>query len=1027
MTTPFSNLPSLPLALFLGAIALPAFASPSAAAGMVDFNRDIRPILAGSCFKCHGPDEATRKAGLRLDERDAALQPAKSGERAIVPGELDASELLRRVATTDEDDLMPPPKDGERLSLDQIAKLEQWIAEGAAYRKHWAYEQPITPALPEVQQREWPRTALDHFVLARLEAAGLTPAPEAPRTTLIRRLSLDLTGLPPTPEEVAEFVNDPAPRAYERLVERLLGSPHYGERWARPWLDLARYADTNGYEADYRRSIWPYRDWVINALNADLPFDQFTIEQLAGDLLPNATREQKIATGFHRNTMVNTEGGTDDEEFRTAALVDRVNTTFTVWLGSTMACAQCHTHKYDPFTINEYYQVLAILNQTADKGKDNAPEFPLPTPEQQQKQDEINALIKPLQDRLDTQTADLDAAQTEWEAGLRATWRKIDAAWQPLQPATMSTTNGVTLELKEDGSILAGGALPDNSLYELAVTIDGVGLQAFRLEALTDEELPHKSSGRHEEGDFTVTDFRVLIESADGTAVEQVPFNLAWADFSMDGYEVRKAVDDNDTSGWAIAAYEEKNRTNRFAVFVANRPFGFGPGSSYTIRIHHNSSRAQHLLGRFRLSLADGDPADHRALSEVPDKIRGLVLAETADRSEDQRKEVAKHFRSITPLLADTRKQLDELRKQLPKDIPTTLVLEPVKEPRETHVMLRGNFLNQGDKVEPGVPAVLHAWPEGEPVNRLTFARWLVSPENPLVGRVTMNRLWEAFFGAGIVITSEEFGSQGEPPSHPELLDWLANEFVRSGWSLKAMKRAIVTSATYRQAAVATPEKLERDPFNRLFSRGPRFRMEAEMLRDYTLAVSGLLDRTVGGPSVFPHQPEGVWNNPYNSDRWELSKDGDQFRRGLYTFWRRTAPYASFMAFDAPSREVACERRARSNTPVQSLVTLNDPAFVAAANSLARQVVQLGGDTFAERLDYAVLRTLARHANPDELAEFGRLFEASRVKFESDPKAAEQLVSIGLPKPERGDLVDLAAWMVVANVLLNLDEALTKG
>ncbi len=1027
MTFPLPNLWPRRFAALVLTSALPVLASLSIAAEPVDFNRDIRPILAGSCFKCHGPDEATRKAGLRLDERNAALQSARSGERAIVPGELAASELLRRVTTSDADDLMPPPKDGERLSPEQIAKLKQWIAEGAAYRKHWAYENPVTPELPAVQQTDWPRTGLDYFVLARLEAEGLAPTPEAPRTTLIRRLSLDLTGLPPTPGEVAKFVNDPAPKAYERLVERLLGSPHYGERWARPWLDLARYADTNGYEADYRRTIWPYRDWVINALNADLPFDQFTIEQLAGDLLPNATREQKIATGFHRNTMVNTEGGTDDEEFRTAALVDRVNTTFSVWLGSTMACAQCHTHKYDPFTINEYYQALAILDQTADKGKANAPELPLPTPEQKAKQDEINALIKPLQDRLDIQTTELDAAQAGWEADLRAKAQKLGAAWQVLPPVTMNTTNGVTLELQADGSIFSAGELPDNSLYELTATSDGAEHQAFRLEALTDERLPHGSSGRHEEGDFTVTDFRVLIESADGTAVEQVPFNLAWADFSMNGYDVRRAVDDSDTSGWAIAAYEEKNRTNRFAVFVAERPFGFGPGSRYTIRIHQNSSRAQHLLGRFRLSLADGDPADHRALSEVPDKIRGLVLAEPTDRGEDQRKELAKHFRSITPLLADARKQLDELRKQLPQGIPSTLVLEAVKEPRETHVMRRGNFLDKGDKVEPGVPEVLHPWPEGEPVNRLTFARWLVAPENPLVGRVTMNRLWEALFGTGIVITSEEFGTQGEPPSHPELLDWLAQEFVRAGWSLKAMNRAIVTSATYRQAAVTTPEKLERDPFNRLFSRGPRFRMEAEMLRDYTLAASGLLDRTVGGPSVFPHQPEGVWNNPYNSDRWELSKDGDKFRRGLYTFWRRTAPYASFMAFDAPSREVACERRTRSNTPVQSLVTLNDPAFVVAANSLARQVVALGGETFADRLDYAVLRTLARHANREELAEFGHLYEASRVKFEHDSNAAEQLVSIGLPKPDHVNLIELAAWMVVANVLLNLDEALSKG
>lgn len=1002
-------------------------APPGMPGAEVDFNRDIRPILAGTCFKCHGPDEATRKARLRLDVREAALQPAKSGERAIVPGDAAASELLRRLQSTDEDELMPPPKSGKQLSPHQIGLLRQWIEEGAPYRKHWAYEKPVPPARPAVKRSDWPRNELDYFILARLEREGLSPADEAPRTTLIRRLALDLTGLPPTPEEVETFVNDPAPNAYERLVNRLLDSPHYGERWARPWLDMARYADTNGYEADYRRSIWPYRDWVIKALNADLPFDQFTIEQLAGDLLPDATKEQKVATGFHRNTMVNTEGGTDDEEFRTAALVDRVNTTFAVWMGSTMACAQCHTHKYDPFTQKEYYQLLAILNQTADKGKDNDPELSLPSPEQKAKQDEINALIQPLQAQLDTSTQELNAAQNNWENELRSHWQTVTNAWQVARPVELSATNGVTLELLDDGSVFSSGALPDNTLYTLSLGADWTNALAFRLEALTDERLPHKSSGRHEEGDFTLTDFSVLIESADGTAVEQVPFELAWADFSMGGYDAKRAVDDSRDTGWAIAAYEEKNRTNRFAVFVASRPFGFGPGSRYTVRLDQNSSRAQHLLGRFRLSFASGDAAPHRALSAVPDKIRGPVVAGNVGRSEDDAKEVAKHFRSVTPLLADARKQVEELRKQLPKDVPTTLVFAAVKEPRETHVMLRGNFLNKGDKVDPGVPEALHPWPAGEPVDRLNFARWLVSAENPLVGRVTMNRMWSAFFGTGLVTTSEEFGSQGELPSHPELLDWLATELGRRGWSLKEMNRVIVNSATYRQAAFASPEKLEKDPFNRLLSRGPRFRMEAEMLRDYTLAVAGLLDRTVGGPSVFPHQPEGVWNNPYSSDKWELSKDGDQFRRGLYTFWRRTAPYASFMAFDAPSREVACERRPRSNTPVQSLVTLNDPAFVAAANGLARQILAHGGDTFASRLDYAVLRTLSRRSTGSEQREFAALYETGRRKFETDPAAAAKLAAIGLPAGASTGTVELAAWAVIANVLLNLDEALTKG
>ncbi|MBI1177769.1 DUF1549 domain-containing protein [bacterium] len=1016
-----------PLALICGLAAIAQIGVHVGQAAEIDFNRDIRPILSGTCFKCHGPDEGSRKSNLRLDVRDAALKPAKSGERAIVPQNVEASELLRRVASEDEDERMPPPKAGKHLTSDQIANLRQWIAEGAKYEKHWAYKKPERPALPRIRNTNWPRNEIDYFILARLEQAGLAPANEAPRTTLIRRLSLDLTGLPPTPEEVDEFVRDPDPNAYGKLVDRLLDSPHFGERWARPWLDMARYADTNGYEADYRRTIWPYRDWVINALNADMPFDEFTIEQLAGDLLPDASRDQKVATGFHRNTMVNTEGGTDDEEFRVAALVDRVNTTFTVWMGTTMGCAQCHTHKYDPFTQKEYYQLLAILNQTADKGKSNDPELSLPSPEQKAELDKINSQIKPLEEKLNTQTPALDAAQSTWETELRQKWTSVSNAWRVLRPDELSATNGVTLELQDDDSIFSGGELPDNTSYTISATADWTNALAFRLEALTDDRLPHKSSGRHEEGDFTVTDFSVLVEAADGSAVEQVPFKLAWASFSMDRYEVKKAIDDDETTGWAIAAYEEKNRTNRFAVLVAERPFGFGHGSKYTIRIAQNSSRAKHLLGRFRLSVAAGNEADHQALSELPDKLRGLVVAGPADRTDDDRKEVAKYFRSVTPLLAETRKQIDELKKQLPKDIPTTLVMEKVKEPRETHVMIRGSFLNLGEKVEPGVPEALHPWPAGQPVNRLTFARWLVSPENPLVGRVTMNRLWAAIFGTGIVTTSEDFGSQGELPTHPLLLDWLAAEFVRQGWSWKEMCRIIVTSATYRQASVTTQEKLEKDPFNRLLSRGPRFRMEAEMLRDNALAVAGLLDQQIGGPSVFPFQPEGVWNNPYSSDKWEESKRGEQFRRGIFTFWRRTAPYASLMAFDAPSREVVCERRVRSNTPVQSLVTLNDPAFMVAANGLARQILAHGGDTFVSRLNYAMMRALSRWSSADEREQLSRLFEVTRNKFAHDPAAAEKLVTIGLPKPENQDIAELAAWEVIANVILNLDEALTKG
>ena len=1020
--------PSLSTRLTLAAcLAILTFEAGAA----VDFNREIRPILSGYCFKCHGPDEETREADLRLDVRDDALLAAESGAFAIVPGDPESSELLARVSTHDEDDVMPPPSENKQLSGEQIEVLRQWILEGANYAKHWAYEAPVRPPLPEVEQADWPRNDLDHFVLARLEDAGLKPNAEAPRHVLIRRLSLDLTGLPPTPEEVEDFVADERPDAYERLVERLLASPHHGEHQARPWLDMARFADTNGYEADNRRSNWPYRDWVIGAFNRDLAFDQFTIEQLAGDLLPNATLEQRIATGFHRNTMVNTEGGTDDEEFRVAALFDRVNTTFTVWQGTTMGCAQCHTHKYDPFTQKEYYQTLAILNQTTDGGKNNNPQLQLPTPEQEARQSEINAKIEPLQKQLDTQTPELDELKRSWETGLRESARSIEAAWRVLTPEGVEATGGVTLSVEADASVFSDGELPDNALYTITTTADITTGVAFRLQMLTDDRLPHGSSGRHEEGDFTLTDFSVLIKSADGSAAKEIGFDFAYADHSMNRYGVEKAIDDDENTGWAIAAYEERNRVDRTAVFVADEPFGFGPGTICEIRLDQNSPRAKHLLGRFRLSVGSGDRVAHRALADVSDPMRPIAIEEPAARSDGERDKLARYHRSITPALADVREQVKELRDQLPKDIASTLVLEAVEKPRETHVMIRGSFLNKGEKVEPAVPAVLNPWPQDEPVNRLTFARWLVSPENPLTARVTMNRIWAGYFGTGIVLTSEEFGSQGEPPSHPELLDWLAVEFMDRGWSLREMHREIVMSATYRQASTATAEKLAQDPFNRLFSRGPRFRMSGEILRDYALSVSGLLDPKLGGPSVFPHQPEGVWNNPYSSDRWNLSEGGDQFRRGLYTFWRRTSPYPAFMAFDAPSREVTCERRARSNTPVQSLVTLNDPAFYAAANGLARRIVKEAGETFEKRVDKACLLVLSRHATESETRHLRTLHQSALKKYASDTDAARRLISVGLPDandesaPE--NVAELAAWSVIANVLLNLDEALTKG
>jgi mono/diheme cytochrome c family protein len=1010
----------------LAALAL-CTARAAAPAPEVDFNREIRPILSANCYACHGPDEAKRKGGLRLDERDHLLQPASSGKPGLVPGHPADSELIRRLETQDEDDRMPPPKTGKTLSAPQVDLLRRWIAQGAPWKQHWAFVKPDRPAPPHVRNARWPRQELDRIVLARLHQERLKPSPEAPRETLIRRVSLDLTGLPPTPAEVDAFLKDRRPDAYERVVDRLLASPHHGERWARPWLDQARYADSNGYEKDELRTMWPYRDWVIRALNEDMPFDQFTVEQLAGDLLPNATRDQKIATGFHRNTMVNTEGGTDDEEFRTAALIDRVNTTFTVWTGTTFGCAQCHSHKYDPFSQADYYQVFAILNQTRDKGKSNDPILELPSPDQKRLRDEVRAQIEPLQKQLDSQTPALDAEQASWEAGVRAHFTALQSGWNPLTPSQPEASGGVVLEPQPDGSLLSAGSLPDESVYSVHCDLQVGTFTALRLETFADERLPNGSCGRSEEGDFVLTDLTLAIRSAGGTT-NHVAFESAYADFAMDGYDAPKAIDDNARSGWSIAAHEAANRTHHHAVFLLKEPATIAAGSRARIVLKQESHRAQHLLGRFRLSGSTTPTEAHRSWSKVPAAIRRL-LAQPADTLTDaQRAELAKHHRSIAPSLDHLRMQVADLKKKEPKGIPSTLVMEPVESARETHMLIRGSHLNPGPVVQPGVPQALHPWPKDQPVNRLEFARWLVSDQNPLVGRVTMNRIWAQYFGVGIVETSEEFGSQGEPPANQELLDWLATELIRQRWSLKAMHRIIVTSATYRQASTVTPLLKERDPFNRLLARGPRFRIEAEMLRDQALAVSGLLNPRVGGPSVFPYQPEGIWIAPYSGDRWVTGKDGDQFRRGLYTFWRRTSPYASFLAFDAPSREVCTERRLRSNTPVQALVTLNDPAFVAAAAGLARRVVSEGGATDKDRLMFAFRAVTARRPQARESRRLLDLLASSRQRYAADPASAGKLASIGLGKPPDGSgLADLAAWTVVANVLLNLDETLTKG
>jgi hypothetical protein len=943
---------------------------------------------------------------------------------------------MRRVLGLDEPRM---PFGSEPLSASQIAILRDWIdrgtspaADAAPRPTHWAYVKPRAPELPDVRRPDWVRNPIDRFVLARLEKESLSPSPEAGRETLIRRLSLDLTGLPPSIEEVDAFLKNMSSDAYEKVVDRLLASPHYGEKWARPWLDLARYADTNGYEKDSTRTNWKYRDWVIEALNRDLSFRDFTIEQIAGDMLPNATVEQKIATGFHRNTLLNQEGGVDDEEARWETLVDRVNTTATVWLGSTLGCAQCHNHKFDPFTQKDYYRFLAFFDNAAYEilklGQGESwvvePELALPTPEQEEKRVRLETEMAGLRARLEESTPVIEADRDQWEKDLKGAGK----SWTLLRPESYRSLGGATLAVLEDGSLLASGTNPDADTYEIEGAVDvGPAITAVRLEVLPDASLPAGGPGRDPEGNFFLTAFELEISGAGAPA----QFREAAADDAQAGYEIARVLSRRPgAGGWAIDASETRAPLVRQAVFVLKESLALAPGSRVTIRLKHDMPLAARNVGRFRVSLTA--IAEPTAIVALPARLRPVLERPLAERTEAERKALAEAHRSVSPRLAPLRDRMAELQKEL-KDlgIVTAQILEerPSHERPSTHLRVRGSFVSKGERVYADVPAVFRSFdplPEDQMPNRLGLARWLVSEENPLVARVTVNRLWEGLFGKGLVETSEDFGIQGSPPSHPDLLDWLATELVRGGWSVKSLLRTIVTSSTYRQSSAVTAELVKRDPANLLLARGARFRVGAEEVRDIALSVSGLLSPDVGGPSVFPFQPDGVWDRPYSDDRWVMSSGRERYRRGLYTFLRRTAPYPSLTTFDAPSRELCTARRITTNTPLQALTTLNDPVFFEAAQHLAARVVAEAGPGSEARAVLGFRLCVSRKPTPEELRRIVQFQREQRRKFEVDPEAAIAVVEGTWDEAMRVSPAELASWILVSNVLLNLDETVTR-
>ena len=1018
--------------------------SESAAAAKIDFVRDIQPILAKSCHSCHGGE--MQEGGLRLHRKADALAGGDTGV-AIIPGKSGESRLIQYVTGQNENEtIMPPEGEGERLTGEQIALLRAWIDQGAPWpasadvadnrSKHWSFQPVIDPPLPTVKKQAWVRNGIDAFVLAKLEELGIEPSPEADRVTLIRRLSLDLLGLPPSPADVDEFVADTRPDAYERLVDRLLASPHYGERWGRHWLDLARYADSDGYEKDTARPFaWRWRNWVIDAINADMPFDQFTIEQLAGDLLPNATLDQKVATGFHRNTLINKEGGVDQEEFRVKATVDRVNTTSTVWLGLTMGCAQCHTHKYDPLVHREYYGMFAFFNSLSDQ------DIPAPLPEQLEKYATAKAAFDKEHAPLLTAVADyernkLPAKLAAWEPTVSAG----STDWTVLEPTEMKSAGGATLKKQPDNSVLASGKNPDKETYTFTFQTKLAGLTGIRLEVLPDASLPAKGPGRVKHGNFVLSELRVTAKPASGEA-KAVPVVLenASADFSQgkDGKEwpVAAAIDGNAETGWAVAPEFGKPHQ---AVFELREPLGSGDPLTLTVTLDHQYGQ-QHTIGRARISVT-ASPKPVRPTG-LPDEVAQALRVAAANRTKEQRAAIVKYYRTVDPELAKLDAAVAEHAKKAPVDPGTTTKAQTFVElatPRQTHVLIRGDFLRKGAEVEPHTPAVLPELISDDTPNRLDLAKWLVDPKNPLTSRVTVNRFWQRYFGRGLVVTSDDFGTQGTPPSHPELLDWLASRFIEQDWSMKRLHKLIVTSAAYRQSSAARADLDERDPQNVYLARQGRFRVEAEIVRDLSLAASGLLNSDIGGPSVRPPQPAGISELTYaNAAKWVESKGPDRYRRGMYTHFQRTSPYPMLMTFDAPDSNVCVVRRDRSNTPLQALTLLNDAVFFECAQSLGKRILSESSSAsadktagVAERIRHGFQICLSREPTSAELDRLQRLYETFHATCQTDSEAAAKLagsaVSVAGDKPSPAEVAEAAAWVALARTLLNLDEFVTR-
>jgi mono/diheme cytochrome c family protein len=988
----------------------------------VQFNRDVQPIFADKCFACHGPDKNKREAELFLGDE------ASAKAKVIVAGKPDESELLSRITSDDPDERMPPGSTGKALTDAEIESLRKWIEQGAEWQEHWSLIAPKKAGPPDAPQ-ELVANEIDSFIVAMLQKRGLAPSDVADRRTLIRRLSFDLTGLPPTPQEVDEFIADESPDAYAKVVQRLLGSKHFGERMAMYWLDVVRYADSGGYHSDNHRDVAPYRDFVIDAFNRNLPFNEFTIAQLAGDLLPDATAAQKIASGYNRLLQTTQEGGAQPKEYTAKYLADRVRNTATAWLGVTLGCAECHNHKFDPFTTKDFYSFGAFFADVQEKAVGQQDQTALPTREQEEQLAAMDKQLVPLRDDFNRSTPEFAAALAKWSAAKREALVAGKLDWKALKPEAVESSGGQRLQVQDDSSVLASGENPDKDTYTIRLRSGSETVTGVRLEALLHDSLTNKSLSRAN-GNFVLTEVEMELTSPDSDQPTRLKIKEAIADFSQKDFPVANAIDGKPGTGWAVDGHNR--RENRKALFVLAEPAKLAKESILVVRLRHESQFAKHNIGRLRIAVTSAEKPQLTDQAGLSDAVASALKLEPEKRNDAHKTAIDKHYRETAPELADLRKQIKDLEKgqqDLRSAFPKTLVSVSVT-PRMVRILPRGNWLDDsGEVVQPATPATLPGVEiKDRQKARLELGRWMAAPDNPLTARVFVNRLWKLFFGQGIVKSLDDFGTQGQLPTHPELLDWMAGEFVDSGWDVKHMIELMVMSRTYQQSSLVTAEMRELDPGNRWLARQARFRLDAEMVRDSALAMSGLLSKKIGGPSVKPYQPAGYWQHlNFPKRKWQHDKGDSLYRRGLYTYWQRTFLHPSLLAFDAPSREECTVERPRSNTPLQALVLLNDPTYVEAARKLAARMIKEGGDEQAGRLEFAFRVVLNRAPNEREREVLLGLYDKHSAEYSGDEDAARQITQAG-ESPTVDDIAaaELAAWTSVARVLLNLHETITR-